>query len=138
MQSLSKPHTLCLCSHTPTTKHACSLFVLHWLDSVRTKSLFLRESVQLCQPQEGSPRHADPTGDSGLLSGFLTIISHTLWFYTARPRACGFTHSTYYHSASETSDSVHVVHTGAGRRMQVSGFMKKSFVASRWLMSMSM
>lgn len=90
-------HTLCLCSHTPTTKHACLLLVLHWLDSPRTKSLFwaetfLRESVRLCHPQEGSPRHADPTGDSGLLSSSLTTVSHNLWFYTASSGACGDTH----------------------------------------------
>lgn len=37
---------------------------------------FLRESVLLCHPQEGSPRHADPTGDGGLLSGPLSTVSY--------------------------------------------------------------
>lgn len=45
MQSLSSKHALSVCVHTPTSKHACLLLVLCWLESDRTRSLFLERDI---------------------------------------------------------------------------------------------
>lgn len=98
----TKPHTVSLfathtvCVHTLLLPNMLvrSLFCAGWSQRAQRAFLgetFLRESVQFCHPQEGSPRHADPTGDSGLFSGSLSTVSHCvvlncrpgrLWFYT--------------------------------------------------------
>lgn len=82
---------------------------------------FLRESVRLCHPQEGSPRHADPTGDSGHLSGSLSTVSHSL-VLDCRPGCLWFctTHISAVHQ--KTSGSADVVQTGArGRGVHCNG-----------------
>ena len=125
--SLLTTHTLCLCSHTPTTKHACLLLVLRWLESDRTKSLFwvetfLRESVRLCQPQEGSPRHADPTGDRQRAPPRLSQYCLTLpLVFISLARVLVVLHNTHISAAHQkTSGSADdVLQTGAGgRRVQ--------------------
>lgn len=68
---------------------------------------FLRESVQLCHPQEGSPRHADPTGDSGLLSGSLSTVSLSFLFLYRRPVMrvlCGFSCNNTHFSLSTSEN----------------------------------
>lgn len=84
--------------HTPLLPNMLvrSLFCAGWNQTGQrafffffASGTFLRESVQLCHPQEGSPRHADPTGDSGLLSGSLSTVSLSFSLFISPSRHAG-------------------------------------------------
>lgn len=122
--SLSPHHTHSVRVHTPPLPNMLvrSLFWAGW-DQTGQRAFFrgetfLRESVRLCHPQEGSPRHADPTGDSGLLSASLSTVSHSVVLF-CRPGCLWFctTHISAVHQ--KTSGSADVLQTGVqGRGVQ--------------------
>lgn len=100
-------HTLRV--HTPsTTTHACSLLVLCWLESDGTKGLFwggqdISERVGPALSPSGRKPTACWSHWRQLASLPLSqyCLSHSLWFYTAGPGDCGFTHMTHISAAHQ-------------------------------------
>ena len=118
-QSLSKSHTLYQCSHTPDYRTClfapCSVLAAARQDKEPFGARHFWESrCSSVLPQEGSPQHAAPTGDSGLLSCFLSTVSHTVWLVGLHTK-----HVTAVHQ--KTSGSGNVLPTGVCWRMQSSG-----------------
>lgn len=82
MQSLSSKHALSVCVHTPTSKHACLLLVLCWLESDRTKSLFLERDIseRVCAALSHSGRKPTTCWSHWRQRASLQLSQYCLWY----------------------------------------------------------